>query len=119
MGQVIRIYQNDYFSLEEAQAVLPILNRITEKSLSEFLLLEEKLKRTQKDSPQHDQAEQQISEILDHWSQKVIGLGAIPKGIWLVDFDYGKGYYCWRYGDENHLYTHGYHDSFAGRVAVC
>lgn len=119
MGDLIRIHQQDYFSLKEAQDLLPVLNRITEKSLSKFLLLEEKLKHTHKASPEYEEIEGKISSVLDRWGHKVMGLGAIPKGIWLVDFDNGQGYYCWRYGDQEHLYAHGYHDGFAGRIAVC
>jgi hypothetical protein len=55
---------------------------------------------------------------LNHWSEKILKLGCLPKGIWLVDFDNGEGYYCWRYGDEKIQYFHGYHEGFAGRVAI-
>jgi hypothetical protein len=45
-------------------------------------------------------------------------LGCLPKGIWLVDFDNGEGYYCWRYGDDQIEYFHGYSDGFSGRIAI-
>ena len=45
-------------------------------------------------------------------------LGAEPKGLWLVDFDNGVGYYCWCYPEPGITHYHGYSDGFAGRVTI-
>ena len=33
-------------------------------------------------------------------------LGCEPRGIWLVDFDSGDGWFSWRYGDEDLSFFH-------------
>ena len=80
--------------------------------------LNEVLEKCQAISEQTYQLERSIGELLNKWSEKILKLGCIPKGVWLVDFDNGRGYYCWRYGDVNSLYFHGYHEGFSGRVAI-
>ena len=45
-------------------------------------------------------------------------LGLDVKGLWLVDFDNGSGYYCWRWPETELAYFHGYEEGFAGRVRI-
>ena len=118
MGEVIKINQPTQFSLDEAKEILPAVKKITKKAVDRFLVLEEKLQHFQNDPEKWKEVEQEIAEVLNLWSNKIMRLGCLPKGIWLVDFDSGRGYYCWRYGDDNILYFHGYQDGFAGRVAI-
>jgi len=118
MGQVVKIHQPHHFSLKDARELLPVVRKITKKAVEEFLILEEKLQHYQGDPVKWKSIEQEIAEVLNHWSEKVMNLGGIPKGIWLVDFDSGEGYFCWRYGDQQIQYFHGYGDGFAGRVAI-
>ena len=40
------------------------------------------------------------------------------KGLWLVDFDSGAGYYCWKYPEPSLDYFHGYEEGFAGRLPL-
>ncbi|HCU24562.1 MAG TPA: DUF2203 domain-containing protein [Deltaproteobacteria bacterium] len=118
MGELIQILQRKRFSLAEAESLLPVIRRITQEAVQDFLILEEKLKRHQHAPDQWKEIEEEIAGVLNHWSEKIFKLGCQPKGIWLVDFDNGKGYYCWRYGDEGIDYFHGYHEGFAGRTAI-
>ena len=118
MGDVVRIFQQRKFTLPEAEELLPAIRKITKEAVDHFLLLEEKLKHFQADPEKWKNVEEEIAEVLNHWSEKVIKLGCQPKGIWLVDFDNGEGYYCWRYGDDKIQYFHGYHEGFSGRVAI-
>ncbi|MFO1462779.1 MAG: DUF2203 domain-containing protein [bacterium] len=118
MGEVVRIFQNQRFTLEQAEGLLPVIRKITKEAVDQFLILEEKLKHHQHEAEKWKEIEQEIAAVLNHWSEKILKLGCQPKGIWLVDFDNGEGYYCWRYGDERIQYFHGYHDGFAGRIAI-
>jgi len=52
------------------------------------------------------------------WAESVVALGVEVKGIWLVDFDSGGGYYCWRYPEPALEYFHGYEEGFSGRVKL-
>jgi hypothetical protein len=118
MGEIVKILQNSKFSLEQAEHLLPIVKKITKRAVDRFVVLEEKLQHVQDQPKKWQEVEQEIAELLNEWSDKIAKLGCLPKGIWLVDFDNGKGYYCWRYGDDQILYFHGYNDAFAGRVAL-
>ena len=31
------------------------------------------------------------------WTRDMEMLGVVVKGLWLIDFDSGEGYYCWKY----------------------
>ena len=118
MGDVIKIHQRGKFTLGQAQRLLGIVQGITKKAVDEFLVLEEKLQHHQNEPDRWKEIEQEIAGVLDQWSDKISKLGCLPKGIWLVDFDSGEGYFCWRYGDKKLLYFHGYDEGFAGRVAI-
>jgi len=118
MGEVVKIFQSRRFTLEEAESLLPVVRKVTKEAIDQFLLLEEKLKHFQHDAEKWKEIEQQIAAVINHWSEKILKLGCQPKGIWLVDFDNGEGYYCWRFGDDRIEYFHGYNDGFAGRIAI-
>ncbi len=45
-------------------------------------------------------------------------LGVEVKGLWLVDFDNGSGYYCWRWPERELAFFHGYDEGFAGRTRI-
>ncbi len=49
---------------------------------------------------------------------EVQSLGLEAKGLWLVDFDNGEGYYCWCYPEETVAHYHGYEDGFRGRTRI-
>ena len=45
-------------------------------------------------------------------------LGADVKGLWLVDFDSGAGYYCWQWPEQELAFFHTYDEGFAGRTRI-
>ena len=45
-------------------------------------------------------------------------MGAQVKGLWLVDFDNGDGYYCWRHPESAITHFHDYDEGFAGRMKI-
>jgi hypothetical protein len=118
MAEVFKITQPRIFSLEEAQQLLPILRKITKDAVENFVLLEERLKRCETNSPKWKEVELEIATLINKWSEKIIKLGCEPKGIWLVDLDNGEGYYCWRYDEDKVEYFHGYQEGFGGRIAI-
>jgi hypothetical protein len=40
------------------------------------------------------------------------------KGLWLVDFDSGDGYWCWAYPEADLGHWHSYEGGFGARVPV-
>ena len=93
------------FSYEEATALLPQVQRITADAVERVAEL-----------PDGDPTAYQ--QVVLHWAESVLGLGIEVKGLWLVDFDSGGGYYCWRYPEPALEYFHGYEEGFGGRVKL-
>lgn len=84
---------------------MPEVQRLTQEAVEEVETL-----------PESATGEQQ--RVVGRWADSVMGLGIDVKGIWLVDFDNGSGYYCWQYPEESLQYFHGYEDGFGGRVKL-
>ena len=59
-----------------------------------------------------------IQHIVNGWADEVRALGVEVKGLWLVDFDNGEGYYCWKYPEDTVGHYHGYEEGFAGRISI-
>ncbi len=118
MSNVIPLFQKRKFTLAEAEKLLPIVRKLTREAAGRFLLLEQKLKAHQADSAKVKEIEAEVGALLDQWAEKVGKLGCEVKGIWLVDFDNGEGYYCWRYDEETIGYFHSYQEGFTGRVPI-
>ena len=57
-------------------------------------------------------------EVVHGWIRQLTELGVEIKGLWLVDFDSGAGYYCWKYPEVSLEYFHGYEEGFAGRLPL-
>jgi hypothetical protein len=94
------------FSYEEAAALLPEVQRLTADAVREVEALPD-------DAPR-DEAQ----EVVARWAEAVMQMGIDVKGLWLIDFDNGSGYYCWKHPEESLQYFHGYDDGFGGRVKL-
>ena len=66
--------------------------------------------------PDEDEEAQQL--VVMEWAESILNLGVEVKGLWLVDFDNGEGYYCWCYPEETITHYHGYQEGFAGRMKI-
>lgn len=93
------------FTYEEASALLPEIQRITNEAVAEARALP-------------DGAEEEAKQLLAQWMEDIASLGVEVKGLWLVDFDCGSGYYCWQYPEPSLQYFHGYEEGFGGRVPM-
>jgi hypothetical protein len=93
------------FSYEEATALLPRVQSATEAAVERLAGL-----------PDDDAVAYQ--RVVMEWAESIIALGIEVKGLWLVDFDNGDGYYCWRYPELGLQYFHGYEEGFGGRVKL-
>ena len=65
-----------------------------------------------------DESSAAYQRVVSHWAEALMGMGIEVKGLWLVDFDNGSGYYCWSYPEPSLQYFHGYEDGFRGRVKL-
>lgn len=101
------------FTLAEARAILPEVKRICGAYKEK---LEELQAEMQSGRPM---VEREVRALLQNWTEEIEALGAEPKGIWLVDFDSGDGfYYCWQWGEDEIAYVHEYDAGFAGRRPI-
>ena len=102
------------FTYDEAIELLPRVQQATTEAVQKisviaaqiFALREEERKKTY---------EKEQATLVNGWVQMIEQMGCEVKGLWLVDFDNGDGYYCWQYPEPNLEYFHGYTEGFAGR----
>ncbi len=106
-----------YFSLAEARKLLPEIRDITKTYFEQVHELTELLKDVDED--QSHKIENQIEVLVKTWVIKILDYGVEIKGLWLVDFDSGDGYYyCWKYNEDDILYFHRYETGYAGRRPI-
>ena len=106
------------WTLEAAGAILPDVRRSTEEAFLRVEALSAEREAVAPDSPRAMQIEAEISRAVSRWIRAMEALGVDVKGAWLVDFDSGRGFYCWRWPEENLEYFHGYDEGFADRVRI-
>jgi len=112
------------FSLTEAHELLPAIRALTADAVrdAEQLTAELDAVETHPETAAQDDARERLSAqlngIVADWAGRINQLGLEAKGLWLVDFDNGSGYYCWRYPENSVSYFHGYEDGFAGRMKI-
>lgn len=117
--EVVTINRSGIFSLDQARAVLPIIRRITSEfsvNVEALMARLESVSLTQTETITRLEAE--VNDLIKLWHEKVRKLGARPKGLWLVDFDSGDGYFCWKHPEADLAYWHSYDDGFTGRKPV-
>lgn len=103
------------FSLSEAMALFPLVRRLTEASYRELKPVQETLKAMLPTNPAIADVESQYRSIVRRWMGKMERLGLVVKGLWLVDFDTGDGYLCWRYPELKLGHYHSYDQGFGNR----
>jgi hypothetical protein len=119
MENIVPLDHKRVFSLEQAQEILPLVYRVTDAAQKEVKHLMNKMEAIKGVSGQRaSEIEAQINEIVTRWQTKMQRLGANPKGLWLADFDNGKGYYCWKFPEMEIGFWHGYSDGYSGRTPV-
>lgn len=106
------------FTLVEAQQLLPSIRTLTEKAVNEAAQLSNDLQRLSATDPARSVTVEALEGVVAVWTDRVRGLGLDVKGLWLVDFDNGEGYYCWKYPEPEVLHFHGYEEGFAGRMKI-
>lgn len=93
------------FTYEEAVALLPEVQRLTTEAV-------ERVERITEEGVVEAQ------DVVAEWAESVLDMGIEVKGLWLIDFDSGAGYYCWQHPEPALEYFHGYEEGFPGRVKL-
>ncbi len=105
------------WTLEAARAILSDVRGRTEKA---FLAVEELLvqREAATDEAATTALDDQVREVVSLWAREMEALRLDVKGPWLVDFDCGGGFYCWRWPEEHLEFFHGYDEGFAERIRI-
>ena len=106
------------FSLDQARELLPQVKHVTADAVRRTETLASQLHGFGEDEPEHASLSAALREVVTNWAEEVQSLGLEAKGLWLVDFDNGDGYYCWCYPEPTISHYHGYQDGFAGRLKI-
>ena len=106
------------FSLQDAREHLPQVKALTAEAVQAADRILNKLRRMAEDNPKREALEKSLNEVIAAWTTGLQQIGAEAKGLWLVDFDNGDGYYCWRYPEETIGHYHGYTEGFDGRMKI-
>ena len=94
------------FSYEEAAALLPSVQLLTADAVAVL------------DGLTDETPPSEYETVVQRWANDVMSMGIEVKGLWLIDFDNGSGYYCWKHPEESLQYFHGYDEGFQGRVKL-
>ncbi len=108
------------FDLESARQMLQLVYRITSEVDQQFQDLSSRITMAQSAANQELvlELEGQVQSLIQRWEGKMIKLGLEPKGLWLVDFNTGSGFYCWKYPELDIKFWHAYKDGFTGRKPI-
>ena len=91
------------FTLEQARALMPQVMATTEPVYTLAASRAEDLR-------------ERLQTLVQSWQQSMQDLEAEVKGLWLVDFDSGDGYWCWAYPETELGHWHSYEGGFRSRV---
>lgn len=103
------------FSLSEAKALFPLVRRITQTAYAELEPVRKSLEALLPTDPRIAEVEHQYETVVKRWVGKMERLGLVVKGLWLVDFDTGDGYLCWKFPELRLAHYHSYAEGFANR----
>jgi hypothetical protein len=106
------------FTLQQARELLPQIKHLTADAVRRAESLASQLQGLADEDPVHVQLSSALRDVVSAWADELRALGLEVKGLWLVDFDNGEGYYCWCYPEEAITHYHGYDEGFAGRIRI-
>ena len=119
MGELVHIARTQLFSFEQARRLVPVVLNITAFTASRVdQLLQKRERALLLGFPDTQRLEDQIDAEIELWEAKIEKLGGKPAGFWVVDFDFGGGYFCWKYPEPDLLFWHGYEEGMSGRNSI-
>ena len=102
------------FTYDEALATFPVVRDLTTAAARQV----EQLDSREETESRRNEMEEARERIVRAWAREVSNIGCEVKGVWLVDWDSGDGYYCWRFPEQAIAFFHTYDEGFAGRIPI-
>ena len=115
---VERAVEKRIFTYEEALEIFPEVRRLTAEAVGGIEAMVNALQSREEMEARKAEMEDACRGVVDDWTRQVRDLGCETKGLWLVDWDCGVGYYCWRYPEASLGHFHDYDQGFASRVPI-
>lgn len=106
------------FTLSEAQEILQTIKPITTRACQELEEIKSRLHKLLPSDPRLSSVEEEYEAIVRKWISKMSRLGVLVRGLWLVDFDSGDGYFCWKYPELTIAHYHSYDGGFVERMPI-
>ena len=106
------------WSYDEALSTFPVVRDLTAAAVRQTEALARELLTVEEGSERRQEIETARQQIVEEWTRELESLGCEVKGLWLVDWDSGDGYFCWKHPEPSLAHYHDYESGFAGRVPV-
>lgn len=103
------------FTLAEANELFPLVRSITDVAWHELEPVRRRLEAMSPANPRIRDVEREYEVIVKRWMAKMNRLGLVVKGLWLVDFDTGDGFLCWKFPELRIGHYHSYNEGFTSR----
>lgn len=106
------------FDLEAVHRLLPSVQTLTAGAAERADEVVSKAQRFEERDPRRSMLEHTLRDIVEEWAHRIAEMGAEAKGLWLVDFDNGTGYWCWKHPEPSIEYCHAYEEDFSRRRLI-
>lgn len=106
------------FSYEDALSTFPQVRDLTKAAVRQVEALWNNVHSREEMETRRGELQETFDRIVAAWTEEITLVGCDVKGLWLVDWDSGDGYYCWRYPEETISHFHTYDEGFAGRLPI-
>ena len=111
-----RSMENKIFTFEEARTLIAEVREKTAFADERLRALREQQSRVPPNSTRAIKLAEWINTVINQWADEIMELGALPKGLWTVDFDSGEGFYfCWTLDEPDLTHFHRYEEGFVSR----
>ena len=106
------------FTYDEALSTFPLVRDLTAAAVRQIEALTNGAGSHEEPDARREDLEEAQERIVRAWAREVAAIGCEVKGVWLVDWDSGDGYYCWRFPEPSISHFHTYDEGFAGRIPL-